>query len=108
MLNDTQQLLEQTVFTFEKTLLMEDLEYQRYKEEYEQRYDVFKAKHKKNRELIYELNEILDAEASMWEYHTQFRLFLGLQMGMELRELRMLQFEWQMPRIPYSRAKSNI
>ena len=89
-MNDTLRLLERAVFMHEKVLLLEDLDYQGQKEEYEALYSEFRERHTGNHALIREVGNLLDAKAVMAEHHVQFRLLLGLQMGMELRETRLL------------------
>ena len=90
MTNDTTKLLEHAVFSLEKALLKEDLEYQRLKESAEECHEELLRTHRGNHSLLREINNALDAKALLAEYHAEFRLLLGLQMGLELREIRLL------------------
>lgn len=104
-MNDTLELLEHTVFSFERSLLDEDLEYRNKQAEYLSHSEALVQRHKGNRALIHELGEILDAYAILEEHKMQFRLFLALQMGMELRDLHMIPFEWELSHIPFPRRR---
>jgi hypothetical protein len=57
----------------------------------------FKARHRHNETLIWEVNDLLDAYLLQVDYASEHRFCLGLQMGLELGGLQAMPGEdiWQ-------------
>ena len=84
MEKDTVRILEEWVRTHQEKLLEEDWEWRAMKERQTALETAFRARHRGNRSLILEVNDLLDALCLQLEREAEYRLLWGLQMGLEL------------------------
>ena len=81
---DSLKLWMQILFRFEQDYWKCDLDHQNLFSEAERLHEAFCDRHRADRELIVEVNEIIDAYTSVEEYEKEFQIRLGLLLGLEL------------------------
>ena len=77
-------ILEEWVRTHQEQLREEDWEWRAMKERQTTLETAFRARHRGNRSLILEVNDLLDALCLQLEREAEYRLRWGFQMGLEL------------------------
>ena len=86
-MNDTLSMLRWLAEQIQRERLAQEPEWKMLQEEKERRRAVFREKHRGNHALIREVNDLLDCQSMLEECRREYQFRLGLQMGLELREL---------------------
>lgn len=86
-MNDTLHYLYNIAFQLQRTQWTHEAQYQLYQNEYQQLREQFHTAHRRNHPLIRSVNDLTDAQAAFGEYKQELYFLLGLQMGLELREI---------------------
>lgn len=90
-MNDTLRILSGLALEFQRS--QKDPPWARAEENYSRLQAEFLAKHRGNRALLRQADDLLSAQGLLCEYQAEFQFFLGLQMGLELGSLDLLSGE---------------
>ena len=89
-MNDTLHYLYQSVYQLHFQKWPDDPEYQLFAQEYQRLEHQFRAAHRRNHALIHAVHDLLDAQWSVCEREEELLFLLGLQMGLELRDVHLV------------------
>ena len=93
MTNNTLELLADMLQKRQREREENDAEYQALREEYQTLWRTFTEEHRHNRRLRREVLRLMDLHDELEGGHNQFHFQAGLQMGLELGCLRVLEDE---------------
>ena len=93
MTNTTLELLAGMLQKRQREREENDPEYQALREEYQTLWRTFTEEHRHNRRLRREVLRLMDLHDELEESHNRFYFQAGLQMGLELGRLRVLEDE---------------
>lgn len=88
-MNDTLRILSSLAYEMQK--MRKDPQWTQLKKERDRLQREFEAKHRRNRQLLTQVDDMLSAQCLLAEYQAEFQFFLGLQMGLELDSLDLLR-----------------
>ena len=84
-MNNTLRLLSDIAWKKQLEKDRQEPEWRQLNERQEQMLTAFQQKHWGNRELIDQVDQMLDDVYTLGEFHGEYQFLLGLQMGLELR-----------------------
>ena len=93
MTNDTLELLETIACERQQALDRTDPEQRALEQEYRTQWAAFLREHRHNRRLRQEVLRLMDLHDELEDGHNRFHFQAGLQMGLELGRLRVLEDE---------------
>ena len=93
MTNTTLELLAGMLQKCQREREENDPEYQALREEYQTLWRTFTEEHRHNRRLRREVLRLMDLHDELEDGHSRFHFQAGLQMGLELGSLRVLEDE---------------
>ena len=89
-MNDALELLCAWLETNRRQIQKDDPQWREFSAEANARMEAFYRTHRRNKPLVHAVNDLLDARGALAELESDGSFHLGLQMGLELGSLRVL------------------
>lgn len=90
-MNDTLRILSSLAWEIQKAQGADQPQWTQLEEKCARVQKEFWSKHRGNRTLLDQVDDLLTTQCLLSEYHAEFQFLLGLQMGLELAHLDLLQ-----------------
>ena len=87
----TLKILEKAAWDIQRHNMRFDSDLRRLVEEEEELYCAFREKHRHNNPLIRQVNDLIDANYALGDACSEMQFYIGLQMGLELAALDVLE-----------------